>query len=295
MSSIRLHTRSLAGAILSGVAALLMGVALLVNRGHPDAESAARDLGRRIEVRLDILDTYVQTALKADPSDWLPLDGLPEDMVVYRYVEDTLQSWAHQFPLLSDDLRPRTVIQRLGDARSALSSPLTQVTDRLSFVNYGPKWFLVRSVKGEGFQLIAGLEMMNELRAGSMNGVNRRFSLADGYSLQPLSSGVGVPVHVRGAPLLKVTSEQLSDPERHNGFLFWLSVLLGLVGSLLFLSGRPVWSRFSVVLLCQGAFLTWIYFYGQHLSRASQLFSPLLYADGPFLYSLGRWWWSTWP
>ena len=68
--------------------------------------------------------------------------------------------------------------------------------------------------------------MMNELRAGSMNGVNRRFSLADGYSLQPLSSGVGVPVHVRGAPLLKVTSEQLSDPERHNGFLFWLSVLL---------------------------------------------------------------------
>ena len=287
MSSIRLHTRSLAGAILSGVAALLMGVALLVNRGHPDAESAARDLGRRIEVRLDILDTYVQTALEADPSDWLPLDGLPEDMVVYRYVEDTLQSWAHQFPLLSDDLRPRTVIQRLGDARSALSSPLTQVTDRLSFVNYGPKWFLVRLVKGEGFQLIAGLEMMNELRAGSMNGVNRRFSLADGYSLQPLSSGVGVPVHVRGAPLLKVTSEQLSDPERHNGFLFWLSVLLGLVGSLLFLSGRPVWSRFSVVLLCQGAFLTWIYFYGQHLSRASQLFSPLLYADGPFLYSLG--------
>ena len=287
MSSIRLHTRTLAGAILAGVAALLMGIALLVNRAHPDAASAARELGRRIDFRLDILDRYLETALRADPSDWLPLDGLPEDMVVYRYVEDTLQSWAHQFPLLSDDLRPRTVIQRLGDSRSSLLSPLEQVTPRWSFVNYGPKWYLVRSLSGDGFRLIAGLEMMNELRAGSMNGVNRRFSLADGYGLQPLSSGVGVPVHVRGVPLLKVTSEQISDPQGHNSVLFWLSVLLGLVGSLLLLSGRPVWGRFCLVVLCQGSFLTWIYFYGQHLSRASQLFSPLLYADGPFRYSLG--------
>ena len=287
MSKDRLHIRRLMALVLLSIAAVLMGLALMLNRAHRDPASTAGELSRAVGKRVVLMEQYMDQAASQPKEAWLELD-LPDDMVLYRYVDDTLQCWQNQFPLLGDDLRLRTLVQRLGDGRSALTSPLTQVGESLSFVNYGPKWYLVeaRIVDG-GVRLIAGLEMVDELRAGSLNGVNKRFSLAEGYTLQPLSSGVGVPVSVGGTPLMKLVSEQVADSGRYHPLPFWLSVLLSLSALLLLLAAWPGWGRFALTVLCQGGILTGIYFYGQHLSRSSQLFSPLLYADGAFLYSLG--------
>ena len=120
------------GVAVLSVALVLMAVSLLTNQSNPDTASTARETGRRVEKRLAILENYAQQALKADPQAWLRLEDLPEDMVVYRYREDTLQSWAHQFPLRNDDIRPRTLIQRLGDGRSNAASPLAALTSTLT-------------------------------------------------------------------------------------------------------------------------------------------------------------------
>ena len=286
MSRNRLHIRRLMAFILLGVAAVLMVVALMLNRSRHDPSSAADELSRAIGKRVVLMESYMDRAAGQSAGDWLDLE-LPEDMVLYRYIDDTLQCWLNQFPLLSDDVRPRAVVQRLGDGRSALTSPLKEVGESLSYVNYGPKWYLVEARIVDNIRLIAGLEVVDELKAGSMNGVNRRFSLADGYTLQPLSSGVGVPVEVNGTALVKLVSEQVVESGRYHPVPFWLSVILFLSGLLLLLAAWPGWGRFVLSVLCQGGLLTGIYFYGRHLSHASQLFSPLLYADGPFLYSLG--------
>ena len=119
-----LRIRFWAGVAVLSVALGLMVASLLVNQSHPDTASTASDLGRRVEKRLAILDRFAAHALTSDPDAWLRLEDLPEDMVVYRYREDTLQSWAHQFPLRNDDIRSRTLIQRLGDGRSNAASPL---------------------------------------------------------------------------------------------------------------------------------------------------------------------------
>ena len=276
-----------AGVAVIAVALVLLAASLLSGQSHPDTASAAKELGTRVEKRVNLLEEYVNQALTSSPDAPFRLENLPEDMVLYRYREDTLQSWNHQFPIRNDDIRSRTVVQRLGDARGNTVSPLSALTSTLNYVNYGPKWFLAKSVREGEITVIAGLEVVNELNAGSFNGVNPRFRLGDRYSVYPLTGSIGVPVVVNGAPVFKVTAEAAQNPERHDPLLFWISVLLLLGGTLLLLSVRPTIPLGGVVMAVQTAFIAGLYLYGRKLGQASQLFSPLLYADGAFFYSLG--------
>ena len=271
--------------VLIVAAALCYAASLLGGAGLSSLEDAAGDLGRKVEKRIGLLDGYVEKALEAD--GWMELDRLPADMVVYRYVADTLQSWAHQLPIRNDDIRPRTMVQRLGDSRSQLVSPLSEVSTELTYVNHGPKWYLEKAVDGERCRIIAGLEIVNELQAGSLNGINRQFRVEDRYRARPLSTGSGVAVKVGGVPLFKLTAETLTEPGQRHSSLLWLAVALLLAGTLLLLNAHPRMEWFAAVMAVQAGLLVWMYLSGRGLGQVSQAFSPLLYADGPFLYSLG--------
>ncbi|MBP3203566.1 MAG: cache domain-containing protein [Bacteroidales bacterium] len=279
--------RRYAPVVLIAAAVLCFAASLFSGGGSANLDGAAADLSRKVERRMRVLDRYIDQGLHGDKHAWMQLDGLPEDMVVYRYVEDTLQSWVGQFPIRNDDIRPRTLLQRMGDSRSQISSPLADVTEDLRFVNHGPKWYLEKAVEGDGCKVIAGLEIVNELRAGSLNGTNRHFGVDERYTVQPLSESVGAPVMVDGVPLFKLTAETRAEPSQRHSALLWLAVALLLAGTLLLLSSHPSLGALAAVQAVQLGLLTWLYFYGRGLGQVSQLFSPLLYADGPFLYSLG--------
>ena len=273
--------------VLVMAAVVLFAASLFMGIGRANASSASADLGKRVERRIQTLDHYIQKALSQDKTEWMQLDGLPEDMVVYRYVSDSLQSWAHQFPIRNDDIRERTLVQCLGDTRSDSASPLEDVTENFTYMNLGPKWFLLKCVYGEDVRIIAGLEVINELQAGTMNGVNRHLLTGDLYNIQPLTASVGVPVLVNGEPLFKLSEESISEFAPRHSALLWLAIALLIAGGMLFLSLHPTPFWLGVTLLIQGGLLGWMYFYGRHITQESQLFSPLLYADGQFLYSLG--------
>ncbi len=268
-------------------AACVYATSLMSGVGRADISSAAQRISRVAENRMAILDGYMEKALGGNKEAWLDLNDLPEDMVIYRYVEDSLQSWANQFPVRNDDIRSRTIVQRLGDSRSNISSPLADVGERISFVNYGPKWYLVKSASGKDCRVIAGLEIVNELRAGSLSGINRNFGVNEHYSVRPLSSGAGIPVSIAGEPLFLLAEETLAEPSGAHSGILWLALALFLAGTLFLLYAHPTPPYLLGVVISQGVVLTWIYLKGRHLSLSSQLFSPLLYADGTLLYSLG--------
>ena len=272
---------------LATAAGIVLVISLLAGSRRANLEGAAEDLGQKIEKRMALLEGYIREAQDVKPEAWTELRNLPEDMVVYRYAEDTLQGWANQFPIRSDDIRPRTLVQRLGDSRDNLTSPLADVTEQLSYMNLGPKWYLVKAVEGDGCKLIAGLEIVNELQAGSINGANRHFRLNTRYTIRPLSTSVGVPVIIDGKPLMKLTAETMSEPYQPLSALTWLAVALLLAASLVMLYTQQNRLWLGIVLAVQLALLGWLYFYGHRLSQVSQFFSPLLYADGQILYSLG--------
>ena len=273
--------------VFMAASAIILAASLLTGTGSEDPEAAAADFGKRTSARIRILDRYIDKALNSDLGSWMELKGLPADMVVYRYVEDTLQSWAGQFPLRNDDIRIRPVSSRLSDARSNVTSPLADATSQLSFVNHGPKWYLEKAVEGNGCKVIAGLEIVNQLRPGSLTGVNPRIRKDNHYSVSPLSSSSGTAVEVDGVPLFKLTSDTFQGYSRRHSALIWVSLLLLMGGLVIFLSVHPTPLCLVGTVAIQTGVFIWMFLYGRQLDQVSQLFSPLLYADGPFLYSLG--------
>ena len=206
------------------LAVVFFAGSLFSGLGRSDLDGAASDMGRKVAQRMKILDSYIQKAVRGDADKWMDLQGLPDDMVVYRYVDDTLQCWANQFPIGNDDIRPFTLVQRLGDSRNNLVSPLLDVGTQPSFINHGPKWFIEKKVEENGMVIIAGLEIVNEMQAGPLNGINRHFRVDERFTVRPLSSGVGAAVSLDGIPLFKLTCETVSEPSaRHSILLFFAS------------------------------------------------------------------------
>ena len=273
--------------VFMAASAIIFAASLLTGTGSEDPEAAAADFGKRTSARIRILDRYIDKALNSDLGSWMELKGLPADMVVYRYVEDTLQSWAGQFPLRNDDIRIRPVSSRLSDARSNVTSPLADATSQLSFVNHGPKWYLEKAVEGNGCKVIAGLEIVNQLRPGSLTGVNPRIRKDNHYSVSPLSSSSGTAVEVDGVPLFKLTSDTFQGYSRRHSALIWVSLILLMGGLVIFLSVHPTPLCLIGTVAIQTGIFIWMFLYGRQLDQVSQIFSPLLYADGPFFYSLG--------
>lgn len=273
--------------VIMAASAIIFAAFLLTGSGSENPESAAADFGKKTGARIKILDKYIDKALTGDTDQWMDLKGLPEDMVVYRYVEDTLQSWAGQFPIRNDDIRVRSIGSMLTDARSNVTSPLADATPRLSFVNHGPKWYLEKAVEGDGCKVIAGLEIVNQRLPGSLNGVNPRLRNDDHYGVSPLSASSGTAVEVDGVPLFKLTSDTFQGNSRRHSALLWLSLALLLAGLVMFLSVHPTPLCLIGTVAIQTGIFVWLFLYGMKLNQVSQLFSPLLYADGPFLYSLG--------
>ena len=70
--------------VLVMAAVVLFAASLFMGIGRANASSASADLGKRVEHRVQTLDHYIQKALSQDKAEWMQLDGLPEDMVVYR-------------------------------------------------------------------------------------------------------------------------------------------------------------------------------------------------------------------
>ncbi len=146
-------------------------------------------------------------ALGTAVEEWPVLDDFPDDMVVYRYVNDTLQSWCNQFTVDNDDISRRTYIQQFNDLRYNIISPLAEADTNVSYMNIGPKWYVVKAKEGDGSKVIGGLEIRNTLDGSIYNGVNRRLKLPTGFGIYPISSSGGSPVYVEGRPMMKVIQE----------------------------------------------------------------------------------------
>ncbi len=288
------------GRFIFGTIVLLLAVALTAlsvrwNDRTLNIRSAAERLGDKLNRRMEILDRYVEEAARESGNGWMTLEGLPSDMVVYVYRADTLQTWAHRFPLVSDDIRSGVAVQRIGgESRGEGVSPLSWVGEDLSYVNFGPKWYLAKARSDGDLKIIAGLEVVDETgsssgrRVTSMRGINPVLGLQDSYTVQPLSGSTGEPVRVGGTPLFKLSTDTSSEtPGGHNELFFWASIILFLAGLLLIITAWRKWPVVAVATLLGELFLRWAYVFGRSQGAVSQIFSPLLYAQGSFYYSLG--------
>ena len=280
------NIREWAAAAMFVVGVVLFISSFRVTQPSGDTAGAARRTERVLNRRMKQLDGYVEKALAQDPAGWMSLDGLPRDMVVYRYCRDTLQSWCHAFPVANDNINQRVYVPFLADPRIGAESPLLQASDTVSFVNMGTHWYLLKSVGDASVRVIAGMEVMDDLPMAGASRVNLRLRLPRKYSIRPLTFSGGTAVCVQGKPQFKLLCETLTV-SRDASPLLWVALFLVLAAFLLYLSAERSVRRLSLVASGIAAVLAGLYFWGKYAGSRVLIFSPMLYAGGEVLYSLG--------
>lgn len=236
--------------------ALLLSLVLFVlsmASGNSDGntEAIAKTTGSRIGKRIEILDRHIEQAKVVEDDEYMTSRKLPEDMVIYRYVNDTLQSWNNQFSIINDDIASRMVFQTLTDRKSRIVSYLTDVKEHFSYMNLGPKWYLIKSVQAENnVRLIAGIEIKNTLIEDvrrNDNGVNPKLKLSGKYSVLPLHYSGGSAVEIDGVPLFKVIYDSTkATPFFDNSMLRWIAILLLAAAIVMFLAGHRTLKAYAV-------------------------------------------------
>ena len=274
------------------LALLLFVLSMASNDAGSDTDKTADNAAERIERRLEILDGYIIMAQETDRSELILPEGLPEDMVIYRYINDSLQSWSNQFSIINDDISSRLVFHRLTDRNSVLTSPLSEAGEDITYLNIGPKWYLVKAVSSPDNQkIIAGLEIKNTLiddARKNENGVNPHLRLSRKYSVQPLSNSGGSAVVIDGTPQFKILYDaSQATPFFDNSMLRWMAILLLTVAIILFFAGHRSLKVYGTVTVTLTLLFLMALIWGMQMSGASELFSPTIYADGPLFFSLG--------
>ncbi len=274
------------------LALVLFVLSLASNNAGSNTDKVASETAARIEKRLVDLDRNIEAALETDRKELILPDGLPEDMVIYRYINDSLQSWSNQFSIINDNISSLLVFQRLTDRRSQIVSPLADVTDEISYLNLGPKWYLVKSVTGTGGQkVIAGLEIKNTLiddARRNENGVNPHLKIPGKYSVIPLTNSGGSAVIIDGKPLFKILYDgSQAAPFFDNSMLRWVAVILFAFAIVMFLAGHRTLKVFAAVTATLTLLFIMSYFWGVQMNGSVEMFSPIIYADGPIFFSLG--------
>lgn len=262
------------------------------NSSAGDTDRIAKFTRARVESRLELLEDYVAGALDPKNDEHICLSDLPEDMVIYKYVNDSLRLWSNQFSVLNDDVSNRMVFQRLTNLRNRIVSPLTEVSEEYSYMNLGPKWYIVKATLGEnGEKVIAGLEILDTFTddiRGNDNGVNPYLKVSDRYVVLPLNYSGGSAVTIFGKPLFKILgSSSSAAPFLDDSLMKWLGLILFALSTILFLAGhRTIRAYLSVVAIL--TFLTVLSFiWGMKTNGHSDIFSPTTYADGQIFFSLG--------
>ena len=272
----------------------IMALALLVLSMIGNIEAGKTDdvadvVRQRVEKRIMLLESYIQEA--ADDVHTC-IDRLPEDMVIYKYVNDSLKAWSNQFSVLNDDISNRMVFQKLTNLRNRIISPLTEVTEEYSYMNLGPKWYIIRATEvSGGVKIIAGLEIQNtfidNIRRND-NGVNPHLRLSGRYSVYPLNFSGGSAVSIFGQPLFKVIGDSgYATPMMDDSMLRWLGLILFAISCILYLVGHNTIRVYLAVLSLMSILLLLAFLWGLQVTDNVSFFSPTTYADGPFLYSLG--------
>ena len=263
-----------AGCLLAGCLVLLV---LSSFGAYPSRreEAVARRTERKVNQRMQILDRYVQKAFSIPADEWMDLEDLPDDMVIYRYVEDTLQSWNNRFPVMNDGIQTGMVLDVISNPRSPARLPLAGIGPAVSFVNLGPKWYLAKAVDSLDMRVIAGLELVN----------NNDDPLP--YGIQPISCSEGSEVKVAGVPEFKIVYEPQGPALPFNPGMLFLSLGLFIVCGYVFLSAKPCLKRFWIAFIPIFPIMTALQIWGRNLGNEVPIFSPAIYADSGLFYSLG--------
>ncbi len=248
-----------------------------------DLEETVENTEEKVEGRIKALNSIVNTTLSSDPFANAEPEEIDKDLVIYRYVNDSLVFWNNQFPILNDDISRKLIFHRLSPIDNRIESPLVDVTDELNYMNIGTKWYLIKSAEGTfNDKVIAGIEITN-----SLNEINPALDLRAPYSIHPLSYNGGMPVCIDGTSLFKISYDPtLHNPTLDDCTLKWIALLIFSIALITFMAGHRTFKVYLVVISILSMLMMAAYFWSTQLADSHELFSSKIFSDKIF-HSLG--------
>ena len=247
--------------------------------GTGNLERTVSKTENKLQARIEALDELIHNTLSIDPEAKTEPEKIDEDLVIYRYVNDSLVFWNNQFPILNDDISRKMVFHRLSPIDNRIESPLADVTQDFRYMQIGTKSYIIKFQDGVwNDRAIAGIEITN-----SLGEINPAFDLKVPYSVQPLSYNGGMAVNIDDTPLFKISH----DPTHHSPVLDgctlrWISILIFVLALVIFLAGHRTFKVYFAVVVILSALATAAYFWSIQLSDSHEIFSNKIFSDGIF-------------
>lgn len=265
----------------------------LQDSSQRDIERETEHLQRKVIERQYLLESYVRKALAIPEHEWLEID-LPEDMVIYRFVNDTLQSWSNRFPIGNDEIRKLPLMHRIHDMsiNSFYNMPLSHLPNQDQYSNLGSAWYITHIYRSGNIKVLSGLLIRTEYAPENAllhNETNPYLKLNRSFTTVHLLENPTQVVHGKdGSPLFAVSRLSPLSTEEPFTLLKWLALLFGI--SFLFSyheHHRSIRSWLIVALSLIFARLTVTHLL-DNISNSNPLVSPSIYADTYLFNSLGK-------
>ncbi len=277
---------------------LLIASAILIFFSFIDFESgrsyekSVKKLESRIHKRQELIEKFATQALEAPADIFLNMPEVPEDMVIYRYCSDTLNSWVNQFPISNDEIERFPFAYQLNylSSRGVANTPLAYLSTEEQYVNLGSGWYVVKTyAKGNVF-ILSALLIQTDYRTENenfRNEINPRFRLPKNLSIVPVTYDESYVVKGKGGGVLFFVLNNTPSVSSTPGTnLRWIAVMLIIAALYIMLFKRKTLKMF-IVFSC---FMVVVKFFEIYLYSVLEtnisLFSSSLYADFGFSSSL---------
>lgn len=264
-------------------------------------DKAVKDLQERIHKRQQILEDYAKIALETPDSVFLSFKDFPEDMVIYRYYQDTLQSWVNRLPISNDDDVYFSLGYRLQhvNSGSVSNTPLAYAfysalinnnPGEEQYLSLGSGWYVVKMYIKKDMLIITALLVQTDYPTeNSMlkNLINPNLSPKKRLSIVPVTYDESYVIHGKDGGVLFSVLKDLPSKGEQSGSLLRLIAIIFIVFAL-FARLKSTKKIKDFFYLAGG--LIAVSFFALYMSSRMQgglaLFSPTLYADFELFSSL---------
>lgn len=232
------------------------------------------------------LEQIAHRALAQRTSDWLDEKGVEEDMVVYKYVNDSLVSWVNTFPIINDGYSPDALFPNLSffSRNRIWQKPLSSANEQEQYMNLGSGWYVVQVYEKNNISIITGILIQTSFPFSNNfveSSINKELHVPDYCSIVPLNLDEGFVVFGKeDHALFNILSDVSLQRFSKSIILRWLFLLFLVLALFSFYIEhiKPLNAALTVAVLIILRFM--VLLFAPLLQMNSTFFSPLLYAGG---------------
>ena len=287
------HNRKNITLVIAAISLLFFAFSFINTEERNVSASEVRKVEHRLHKLQRTMNKYVAQVENIPVNEWIQIDDFPEDMVIYRYNADTLQSWINQFSISNDEVDVIPYWYRLHHMsnNNLYNTPLAYIAIEDQYMNLGLSWYVVKAYTSGTIKIITGIKIKDEYPADNMSivgKVNPSLHMRKGFTASTLDMNTGSVVNNSdGVELFSIIPEVDSSNLYRDYTLRYISLLLILFTAFFFHSWRR--SKVSLIVMLVVVLIGRIYtrILYQNVDPTLPIFSPVLYADSRLFNCFG--------